>query len=147
MILILDDGRKVGVISPHVVPKLAICDPELTLGLPSMLTASTGMDAIAHCLERHRARRAVARVAAYRTRDAGRRRSRRALEHDERVDAGRARVPQKGFGCVHSPSHSLGGIDPKLHHGTLNAVFLPAVIAFNRSAPTMAAEGKLERIA
>ncbi|WP_325095450.1 iron-containing alcohol dehydrogenase, partial [Burkholderia contaminans] len=50
-ILILDDGRKVGVVSPFVVPKVAICDPALTLGLPSMLTAATGMDAIAHCIE------------------------------------------------------------------------------------------------
>ncbi|MCB2032526.1 MAG: iron-containing alcohol dehydrogenase, partial [Ottowia sp.] len=38
---------------------------------------------------------------------------------------------QKGLGCVHSLSHSLGGVDPRLHHGTLNAVFLPAVIRFN----------------
>ena len=40
-----------GVISPYVVPRVAICDPELTLGLPPMLTAATGMDAIAHCIE------------------------------------------------------------------------------------------------
>ena len=36
---------------------------------------------------------------------------------------------QKGLGCVHCLSHSLGGVNPRLHHGTLNAVFLPAVIA------------------
>ena len=47
-ILILDDGRKVGVISPFVVPRVAICDPALTMGLPPALTAATGMDAIAH---------------------------------------------------------------------------------------------------
>ena len=41
---------------------------------------------------------------------------------------------QKGLGCVHSLSHSLGGRNPRLHHGTLNAVFLPAVIAFNATA-------------
>lgn len=50
-ILILDDGRKVGIISPFIVPKTAICDPELTMKLPAQLTAATGMDAIAHCLE------------------------------------------------------------------------------------------------
>src|SRR5690606_25807893 len=50
-ILILDDGRKVGILSPHVLPKSAICDPELTLDLPPLLTAATGMDAIAHCIE------------------------------------------------------------------------------------------------
>ena len=42
---------------------------------------------------------------------------------------------QKGLGCVHSLSHSLGGANPKLHHGTLNAMFLPAVVKFNASAP------------
>ena len=54
---------------------------------------------------------------------------------------------QKGLGCVHSLSHSLGGLDPRLHHGTLNAVFLPAVIAFNASAPAMQAEDRLARMA
>jgi alcohol dehydrogenase class IV len=43
---------------------------------------------------------------------------------------------QKGLGCVHSLSHSLGGVDPRLHHGTLNALFLPAVIHFNAQAPS-----------
>src|SRR5690606_9502490 len=54
---------------------------------------------------------------------------------------------QKGLGCVHSLSHSLGGIDPGLHHGTLNAVFLPAVIAFNASAESIRKEKRLERMA
>ena len=47
-IVIVDDGRKLGFHSWHLVPKTAICDPELTLGLPPLLTAATGMDAIAH---------------------------------------------------------------------------------------------------
>jgi alcohol dehydrogenase class IV len=50
-ILIVDDHRKLGFHSWNLVPKAAICDPELTLGLPPMLTAATGMDAIAHCME------------------------------------------------------------------------------------------------
>ena len=54
---------------------------------------------------------------------------------------------QKGLGCVHSLSHSLGGIDPRLHHGTLNAIFLPAVIAFNEEAASVREEHKLERLA
>jgi 4-hydroxybutyrate dehydrogenase len=54
---------------------------------------------------------------------------------------------QKGLGCVHSLSHSLGGVDPKLHHGTLNAVFLPAVIRFNASAESMLKERRLARMA
>src|SRR3954466_4340265 len=47
----LRDGRKLGIISPNLIPKRAICDPELTLGLPPSLTAATGMDAVAHCIE------------------------------------------------------------------------------------------------
>ncbi|WP_244850556.1 iron-containing alcohol dehydrogenase [Caballeronia sp. SL2Y3] len=157
-ILILDDGRKVGVISPHVVPKVAICDPELTLGLPPMLTAATGMDAIAHCLETFmapafnapadgialdglwRAWRYIERA----TRDGS---DRAARWNMMSASMQGALAFQKGLGCVHSLSHSLGGINPKLHHGTLNAIFLPAVIAFNRSAPSMQEEGKLDRIA
>jgi alcohol dehydrogenase class IV len=54
---------------------------------------------------------------------------------------------QKGLGCVHSLSHSLGGIDPRLHHGTLNAIFLPAVIAFNQAAASVRDEDKLDRMA
>jgi alcohol dehydrogenase class IV len=54
---------------------------------------------------------------------------------------------QKGLGCVHSLSHSLGGVNPKLHHGTLNAIFLPAVIAFNAQADSVRRERRLERMA
>eukprot|EP01035_Chromulina_nebulosa_P047012 gene47012-63707_t len=50
-LLTLDDGRKLGIISPYLIPKRAICDPELTLGLPPMLTAATGLDALSHCIE------------------------------------------------------------------------------------------------
>ena len=50
-LITLADGRKLGFISPHLIPKAAICDPELTLGLPPRLTAATGMDAITHCVE------------------------------------------------------------------------------------------------
>ena len=55
---------------------------------------------------------------------------------------------QKGLGCVHSLSHSLGGANPKLHHGTLNAMFLPAVVRFNASAPSRCSKDRrLERMA
>jgi 4-hydroxybutyrate dehydrogenase len=54
---------------------------------------------------------------------------------------------QKGLGCVHSLSHSLGGVDPRLHHGTLNAVFLPAVVRFNAGAPQVQKDKRLERMA
>jgi hypothetical protein len=54
---------------------------------------------------------------------------------------------QKGLGAVHSLSHSLGGVNPKLHHGTLNAMFLPAVVSFNAQAESMQKDRRLERMA
>jgi len=157
-VLILDDGRKVAVISPYVVPRVAICDPELTLGLPARLTAATGMDAIAHCLETFMAPSfnppadGIALDGLWRAWRHIERATLHPRDLDARVNMMSASMQgalafQKGLGCVHSLSHSLGGIDPRLHHGTLNAIFLPAVIEFNRAAPSMQTEGKLDRIA
>ncbi|MFM0325785.1 iron-containing alcohol dehydrogenase [Caballeronia glebae] len=157
-ILILDDGRKVGVISPFVVPKSAICDPELTLKLPATMTAATGMDAIAHCIETFMApafNPAADGIALDGLWRAWRHIERATTHPDDRVarmnmmsaSMQGALAFQKGLGCVHSLSHSLGGIDPRLHHGTLNAIFLPAVIAFNQDAPVVREEGKLARLA
>ncbi|OTP71717.1 iron-containing alcohol dehydrogenase [Caballeronia sordidicola] len=157
-ILILDDGRKVGVISPFVVPKSAICDPELTMKLPAALTAATGMDAIAHCIETFLAPAfnppadGIALDGLWR---AWRHIERATRQPDDRVarlnmmsaSMQGALAFQKGLGCVHSLSHSLGGISPRLHHGTLNAIFLPAVIAFNSEAASVKEEGKLARLA
>ncbi|VFR36786.1 Alcohol dehydrogenase [plant metagenome] len=157
-ILILDDGRKVGVISPFVVPRVAICDPALTLGLPARMTAATGMDAIAHCMETFMApafnppadgialdglRRAWKHIETA-TKTPG--------DRDARLNMMSASMQgalafQKGLGCVHSLSHALGGINPGLHHGTLNAILLPATLRFNTAAPTMIAEDKLARMA
>ncbi|TDF63415.1 iron-containing alcohol dehydrogenase [Cupriavidus sp. L7L] len=157
-VLILDDGRKVGVLSPYLVPRVAICDPELTLGLPPMLTAATGMDAIAHCLETFMApafnppadgialdglRRAWLHIERAR-RDPQDRAARLAMMSASMQGA---LAFQKGLGCVHSLSHALGGLMPTLHHGTLNAVLLPPVIRFNADAPSMQADDKLGRIA
>jgi 4-hydroxybutyrate dehydrogenase len=54
---------------------------------------------------------------------------------------------QKGLGCVHSLSHSLGGVNPRLHHGTLNAMFLPAVVRYNASAASVISEDRMNRMA
>ncbi|MBM3387716.1 MAG: iron-containing alcohol dehydrogenase, partial [Betaproteobacteria bacterium] len=54
---------------------------------------------------------------------------------------------QKGLGAVHSLSHSLGGVNPRLHHGTLNAMFLPAVVNFNAAAESVQKEQRLARMA
>lgn len=157
-IIILDDGRKVGIISPYVIPKVALCDPNLTLGLPAGLTAATGMDAITHCIETFLApsfnppaegialdglRRAWSNIEL-------------AFNEPGNIEARTnmmsaslqgALAFQKGLGCVHSLSHSLGGINPGLHHGTLNAVLMPAVIRFNRASETVVKDDKMARLA
>ena len=157
-IVIVDDGRKLGFHSWHLVPKTALLDPELTLGLPPFLTAATGMDAIAHCMETfmapavnppadgigldglERAWRHIERA----TRDGS---DREARWNMMSASMQGAMAFQKGLGCVHSLSHSLGGANPKLHHGTLNAMFLPAVVKFNAAADSMKKDRRLVRMA
>ncbi|UFS56792.1 iron-containing alcohol dehydrogenase [Comamonadaceae bacterium M7527] len=157
-IVIVNDGRKLGFHSWHLVPKVAICDPELTLGLPPMLTAATGMDAVAHCMETFMAAPfnppadgialdGLARAWAHieqATNDGSNLEARR---HMMSASMQGAMAFQKGLGCVHSLSHSLGGVSPHLHHGTLNAMFLPAVIAFNAHSESVQQERRLERMA
>jgi alcohol dehydrogenase class IV len=157
-IVIVDDGRKLGFHSWHLLPKAALLDPELTRGLPALLTAATGMDAIAHCIETFLAP-AVNPPADGIALDGlarGWSHIERAVRDGNDLDARwqmmsasmqGAMAFQKGLGCVHSLSHSLGGLNPKLHHGTLNAVFLPAVIRFNAAAVSVQRERRLQRIA
>ena len=157
-VIIVDDGRKLGFHSWHLVPKVAILDPELTTGLPPQLTAATGMDAIAHCMEAFMApafnppadgigldglTRGWSNVIQA-TRDGNDVNARLQMLSASMQGA---MAFQKGLGCVHSLSHSLGGVDPRLHHGTLNAVFLPAVIRFNAKAESVIRERRLERMA
>ncbi len=157
-VIILDDGRKLGLLSPHLVPKLAICDPELTFGLPPSLTAATGMDAISHCIETFLAPafNPPADGIALDGLARGWNQIERAVQTPNDREARRdmmsasmqgALAFQKGLGCVHSLSHALGGLNPRLHHGTLNAVLLPAVLAFNADAPSVVAERRMERLA
>ena len=157
-IVIVDDGRKLGFHSWHLMPKAAILDPELTLGLPPGLTAATGMDAIAHCMETFMAPAVnppadgIALDGLERGWAHIERATRDGLDRDARWQMMSASMQgamafQKGLGCVHSLSHSLGGVDPRLHHGTLNAVFLPAVIRFNARADSIRRERRLQRMA
>jgi len=157
-IVIVDDGRKLGFHSWHLVPKAALLDPELTLALPPKLTAATGMDAIAHCIETFLAPAPIppadgialdglARGWAHierATRDGG---DREARWNMMSASMQGALAFQKGLGCVHSLSHALGGADPRLHHGSLNAVFLPAVLRFNAEAESVRREKRMQRLA
>ncbi|WP_293662147.1 iron-containing alcohol dehydrogenase [Rhodoferax sp. OV413] len=157
-ILIVDDGRKLGFHSWHLVPKTAICDPELTLGLPPLLTAATGMDAVAHCMETFMAPAfnppadgialdGLERAWAHIERATSQGSDLEARTQLMSASMQGAMAFQKGLGCVHSLSHSLGGVDPRLHHGTLNAMFLPAVIAFNAAAESVQKDKRLQRMA
>ena len=157
-IVIVDDGRKLGFHSWHLVPKSAICDPALTLGLPPGLTAATGMDAIAHCIETFLAPAVnppadgIALDGLQRGWAHIERATRDGQDRDARWQMMSASMQgalafQKGLGAVHSLSHSLGGLNPRLHHGTLNALFLPAVVRFNAGADNVQREKRLQRLA
>src|SRR3954447_6213305 len=157
-IIIVDDHRKLGFHSWHLVPKTAICDPELTMGLPPKLTAATGMDAIAHCMETFMSAAfnppadGIALDGLERGWSHIERATRDGNDREARLNLMSASMQgamafQKGLGCVHSLSHSLGGIDPRLHHGTLNALFLPAVIHFNAGADSVQKDQRLLRMA
>jgi 4-hydroxybutyrate dehydrogenase len=139
----LEDGRKLALISPHLIPRRAICDPELTYGLPARLTAATGMDALTHCVEIVTSPRDNPTAEAIALDGLE-----RAMAHIERATAdGSDKTArremmiaalhggltfQKGLGAVHALSHPLGTLtNPSLHHGMLNAVLLPHVLRFN----------------
>ena len=146
-------NRKTVIFSPHLIPTLAIGDPELTLALPAPMTAGTGMDAFTHNVEAyiskgyHPVCDAIALEGA-----------RLAWENLPRVMAqpgdleARSRMMmasmmgaiafQKGLGATHSLAHPLSS-DCGMHHGTANAVMLPHVFEFNKEA----AAGRLEDLA
>lgn len=142
-LLTLSSGDKLGFLSPHLAPKAAICDPELTLTVPPQLTAGTGMDAISHCMEAFCSTKENPVADAIALDGLGR--GYRNIEISFRDPLNRAARSemmicslegglsfQKGLGAVHSLSHPLGGLtERRLHHGTLNAIFLPHVLRFN----------------
>jgi alcohol dehydrogenase class IV len=147
-IVVTDDGRKATFASRHLVPRVAICDPELTLGLPPLLTAATGMDAVTHCIETYLSpldnpvadavaldglRRSVRDGALRRAVGQGGDLAARSQMMTAALEGALAFA--KGLGAVHAMSHSVGRLKSlNLHHGTLNAVLLPAVLRFNAGA-------------
>jgi hypothetical protein len=129
---------------PKILPAVTICDPELTVGMPRFITAGTGMDALAHCLEAycspfyHPMSQGIALEG-----------MRLVFENLERVYGApgdleaRAQMMsaaamgavafQKGLGAIHALSHPVGAVYGT-HHGTTNAVVMPMVLEFNRPA-------------
>ena len=145
-VIIMDNGEKLILASPNLVPRTAICDPSLTVGLPSRLTAATGMDAMTHCIEALLAPPVNPPAEAVACDGIG-----RGIREGHLLGAVRdgsdkdarwqmmmaategAMAFSKGLGAVHSMSHACGADQSlKLHHGTLNAVILPTILDFNR---------------
>jgi 4-hydroxybutyrate dehydrogenase len=148
-----DTGRKTVIFSPHLLPRAAICDPELTVGLPPGPTAATGMDAFTHCLEAylcngfHPLADAVALDGITRVGrsliTAFRDGKNLAARGDMMVAALEGAMAfQKGLGACHALAHALTPIS-NVHHGLANAIVLPAVMEFNRTA----VPGRLARVA
>ncbi len=141
----LESGHKAACVSPELIPKAVICDPELTLPLPPFLTAATGMDALTHGIEAFVSTRVNPPAAAIAL-DCAMRAARWIVPAFEDGGDREARWQmmmaaleggmtfQKGLGAVHAASHPLGAMG--LHHGTLNAVLLPAVLRFNAEYAT-----------
>lgn len=144
--------RKTVIFSPHLLAKVAILDPELTVSMPARVTAATGFDALTHCLEAfcslgdHPMADAIALgglelVAAHLA---------RAVERGADLDARGGMMKaammgavafQKGLGACHSLAHPLSS-EKGMHHGLANALCLPAVVEYNESV----AAAKLERV-
>ena len=139
-----DTHEKKIIFHPKMLPGIVICDPALTVGMPRAITAGTGMDAFAHCLEAycsphyHPMSQGIALegmrlVNTYLPRaydDGG---DLEARAHMMSAAAMGAVAFQKGLGAIHALSHPIGAVY-NTHHGTTNAVVMPAVLAFNRPA-------------
>lgn len=129
---------------PKFLPSVVICDPELTVGMPKFITAGTGLDAFAHCVEAYcsphyhpmsqgMALEGMRLVKEYLPRAYADGHDLEARAHMMSAAAMGATAFQKGLGAIHALSHPIGAIY-HTHHGTTNAVCMPAVLQFNRPA-------------
>lgn len=136
--------KKKIIFHPKLMPSVTICDPELTVGMPKFITAGTGMDAFAHCLEAycspffHPMSQGIALeglrlVNEYLPRAYATPGDLEARAQMMAAAAMGAVAFQKGLGAIHSLSHPVGAIYGT-HHGTTNAVVMPMVLDFNRPA-------------
>jgi alcohol dehydrogenase class IV len=142
IVLVPEDGLKVGIVSPRLLPDCVILDPELTVGLPPAITASTGMDALCHAIECYTSKKgnpfsellapkAIALIS---------RSIRRAFAAGSDLDArhdmllgamyGGMCIATSSTTAVHALSYPLGG-KYRIAHGVSNAILLPYVMRFN----------------
>ncbi|MGR3270206.1 iron-containing alcohol dehydrogenase [Thalassococcus profundi] len=129
---------------PKFLPSVVICDPEMTVGMPGFITAGTGLDAFAHCVEAyssphyHPMSQGMALEGMRLVKDYLPRAYADGSDIEARAQmmaaaAMGATAFQKGLGAIHALSHPIGAIY-HTHHGTTNAVCMPAVLQFNRPA-------------
>jgi alcohol dehydrogenase class IV len=129
---------------PKFLPGVTICDPELTVGMPKVITAGTGMDAFAHCLEAysspfyHPMSQGIALEGMRLVKENLPRAFKDGTDIEARTNMMSAAAMgavafQKGLGAIHSLSHPVGAIY-HTHHGMTNAVVMPPVLRFNRPA-------------
>ncbi|WP_162652792.1 iron-containing alcohol dehydrogenase [Lentilitoribacter sp. Alg239-R112] len=139
-----DSQEKKIIFHPKLLPTVVICDPELTVGMPQFLTAGTGLDAFAHCVEAYSsphyhpmsqgiALEGMRLVKEYLPRAYADGTDIEARAHMMSAAAMGATAFQKGLGAIHALSHPIGAIY-HTHHGTTNAVCMPAVLQFNKDA-------------
>jgi alcohol dehydrogenase class IV len=138
---------------PKMMPKIVICDPELTVGMPPAITAGTGMDALAHCLEAYCAPdyhpiadgiavEGMRLVFENLPKAVANGNDLEARAHMMSAAAMGAAAFQKGLGAIHALSHPVGALY-HTHHGMTNGVFMPYVLVFNHKA----IEPKIVRLA
>ena len=138
---------------PKMMPRVVICDPELTVGMPPFITAGTGMDALAHCLEAYCAPsyhpmaegiavEGMRLVFENLPKAVANGNDLEARAHMMSAAAMGAASFQKGLGAIHALSHPVGALY-HTHHGMTNGVFMPYVLVFNR----LAIEAKIVRLA
>jgi alcohol dehydrogenase class IV len=138
---------------PGMMPKVTICDPELTVGMPAIITAGTGMDAFSHCLEAycgpfyHPLADGIAIEGIRLVKENLARAVKDGRDLDARANmmaaaAMGATAFQKALGAIHALSHPVGALHDT-HHGLTNGVFMPYVLKFNRAA----IENRIERLA
>ena len=139
-----ETNEKKIIFHPKMLPVAVICDPELTIGMPKSITAGTGLDAFAHCVEAYSsphyhpmsqgiALEGMRLVKEYLPRAYANGTDLEARAHMMSAAAMGATAFQKGLGAIHALSHPIGAIH-HTHHGTTNAVCMPAVLQFNRDA-------------
>ncbi|MEL7131616.1 MAG: iron-containing alcohol dehydrogenase [Pseudomonadota bacterium] len=139
-----ETAEKKIIFHPKFLPSVVICDPELTVGMPKFITAGTGLDAFAHCVEafssphyhpmsQGMALEGMRLVKDYLPRAYDDGTDLEARAHMMSAAAMGATAFQKGLGAIHALSHPIGAIY-HTHHGTTNAVCMPAVLQFNKPA-------------